>query len=218
MAPFTVMLYCQGCFSRTYCLRSPLRYCRVSERASSFFVYLGYTPWKTTSPPFAPALGPRSMRQSAALIISGSCSTTTTVLPMSLRRLSTAISLSVSLGCRPMDGSSRIYMEPTSELPSAVTRLTLWLSPPDSVFIARDSVRYPSPTSSMHLSLYTISSIAFPAISFSVSVRVTSRKNAISSSTVILSNSCIVLPPTFTQRASLRSLLPPHSPHTVLPL
>ena len=71
---------------------------------------------------------------------------------------------SVSRGCRPMDGSSRMYIDPTSELPSAVTRFTRWLSPPERVFIARLRVRYPRPTSWMQCSRKTISSMHLPAM------------------------------------------------------
>ena len=98
-------------------------------------------PWKTICPPSTPARGPMSISTSAARMISSSCSTTMTVLPMSLKRLSTAISLSVSLECSPMEGSSRIYIDPTREEPRAVTRLMRWLSPPERVLQARLSVR-----------------------------------------------------------------------------
>ena len=56
--------------------------------------------------------------------------------------------LRVSAECKPMEGSSRMYMEPTSELPSEVARLMRWLSPPLSVLLMRLRVRYPSPTCS----------------------------------------------------------------------
>ena len=74
-------------------------------------------------------------------MISSSCSTTMTVLPMSRRRRSTPINRSVSRGCRPMLGSSRMYIEPTRLEPSAVTRFTRWLSPPDRVLQARSRVK-----------------------------------------------------------------------------
>ena len=74
-------------------------------------------------------------------MISSSCSTTMTVLPKSRSCLRIRIRRSVSRGCRPMDGSSRMYMLPTSELPSEVARLIRWLSPPLRVLDNRPSVR-----------------------------------------------------------------------------
>ena len=38
-------------------------------------------------------------------------------IPKLLKVLSTPMRFSVSLGCNPIDGSSKIYIEPTSELP-----------------------------------------------------------------------------------------------------
>lgn len=65
-------------------------------------------PSATTRPPQAPAPGPRSTRWSAARMTSRSCSMTSTVLPRSrrFRRMSTRPS--VSRGCRPAVGSSRM--------------------------------------------------------------------------------------------------------------
>ena len=139
-----------------------------------------------------------SITSSAARMISSSCSTTTTVLPISLSFLSTEISLSVSLGCNPMLGSSRIYMEPTRELPRAVTRFTLWLSPPESVFMVLFRLRYESPTSFMQRSLETISSIALRTMPYSYPVNSKPAKYSSSSSTFISSSSAMFLPPTLT--------------------
>jgi hypothetical protein len=100
---------------------------------------------------YSPAFGPISMRISAERMISSSCSTTTTVLPMSLSLFITEISLSVSLGCSPMLGSSNIYIDPTRELPKAVTRFILWLSPPERVLLVLSRERYDKPTSCMYL-------------------------------------------------------------------
>ncbi len=63
-------------------------------------------PCATTWPPRLPAPGPMSMMWSARRIVSSSCSTTTSVLPLSpsLRRASSRMRL--SRGCRPMVGSS----------------------------------------------------------------------------------------------------------------
>ena len=72
---------------------SPLRYRAVS--VCDFNISSG-VPWKTTSPPFLPAFGPMSMIQSAALIMSSSCSTTMTVLPKFLNSLSDRMRRSLS--------------------------------------------------------------------------------------------------------------------------
>ena len=175
-------------------------------------------PEKTTSPPARPASGPMSISRSAARMISSSCSTTITVLPMSRRRLRTPISFSVSRGCRPMLGSSSMYIEPTRLEPSAVTRLMRWLSPPESVLQARLSVRYDSPTSRMHSRRDTISARGSAATSLSEGLSCRSRKNARASSTFIESSSWMFFPPTRTQRASLRRRLPPQARHSVRPL
>ena len=142
MAPSTVIEYTGVRFSRTYLDLCPDRYCRVSDLSICSWLICGPSrPSKTICPPFTPAFGPISMSRSAALMISSSCSTTTTVFPMSRSFLSTDMSLSVSRGCRPMLGSSSIYIDPTRELPRAVTRFILWLSPPDNVFEVLFSVR-----------------------------------------------------------------------------
>ena len=54
------------------------------------------------------ALGPRSMTQSAVLMTSRLCSMTSTVLPWSTSRCSTASSRWMSSKCRPVVGSSRM--------------------------------------------------------------------------------------------------------------
>ena len=64
-------------------------------------------PSKTTSPPAAPAPGPRSTTWSAIAIVSGLCSTTSTVLPLSRSWSSRSFMRSMSCGCRPMVGSSK---------------------------------------------------------------------------------------------------------------
>ena len=64
-------------------------------------------PSKTTSPPRVPARGPRSTMWSAMAIVSGLCSTTRTVLPLSRSCRRSAVHLWMSWGCRPMVGSSK---------------------------------------------------------------------------------------------------------------
>ena len=66
-----------------------------------------------------------------------------------------------------MLGSSRIYSEPTRELPRAVTRLILWLSPPERVLDALLSVRYESPTSFIYCRRDVISETALDTMLFS---------------------------------------------------
>ena len=83
----------------------PLRYAPVRE--ISLAQRSSTVPCATTSPPWIPGPGPISITQSAARIVSVSCSTTITVLPMSRSRRSVAMSFSLSLGCSPMDGSSK---------------------------------------------------------------------------------------------------------------
>ena len=103
-------------------------------------------PWKSSSPPFTPASGPMSIIWSAARITFSSFSTTMTVLPRFFKALSTSISRSVSRGCSPMLGSSKMYMEPTKADPSEVANLMRWYSPPERLEVRRLSVKYPSPT------------------------------------------------------------------------
>ena len=55
-------------------------------------------------------------------MMSSSCSTTITVFPKFLKSFKTLIKRSVSFGCNPMLGSSKIYIEPTKELPKEVAR------------------------------------------------------------------------------------------------
>ncbi len=63
-------------------------------------------PWAITVPPLAPAPGPISMTQSAARMISRSCSTTTTELPFPASAVSVLRSPATLAGCSPTDGSS----------------------------------------------------------------------------------------------------------------
>ena len=63
-------------------------------------------PCAMTVPPYSPAPGPSSITQSAALMISISCSTITTELPLAASIPMVERSPSMLLGCRPTDGSS----------------------------------------------------------------------------------------------------------------
>ena len=149
--------------------------------------------------------------------MSSSCSTTITVLPRSRRRLSTEMSLAVSRGCRPMLGSSSMYIEPTRLEPSEVTRLMRWLSPPERVLQARLSVRYDRPTSLMHCRRESISESGSATIARSVSVICIDPKKSSASSMFIWSSSSMVRPRRRTQSASLRRRLPPHSGQVARP-
>ena len=64
-------------------------------------------PSKTTSPPAVPAPGPRSTTWSAIAIVSGLCSTTSTVLPLSRSCSSRSFIRWMSCGCSPIVGSSK---------------------------------------------------------------------------------------------------------------
>ena len=76
----------------------------MTERGSA--VSCPGVPWATMVPPCAPAAGPSSMIQSAAVMRSRSCSTTTTVLPFAARAAIAWRSPTTLLGCSPTDGSS----------------------------------------------------------------------------------------------------------------
>ena len=64
-------------------------------------------PSKQTAPPAVPAPGPRSTTWSAIAIVSGLCSTTSTVLPLSRSRSSRSFIRWMSCGCSPIVGSSK---------------------------------------------------------------------------------------------------------------
>ena len=91
-------------------------------------------PATTISPPPAPPSGPRSMIQSAVLITSRLCSTTSTVLPASTKSCSTFSSSSMSAKCKPVVGSSSRYsVLPVLFLTSSRASLMRCASPPESV-------------------------------------------------------------------------------------
>ena len=83
------------------------RYGPVWEARAGSAAHSDGLPWNRSRPPSTPASGPSSTISSAARIVSSSCSTTRTVLPLSRRPRSCASSLSLSFGWRPMLGSSR---------------------------------------------------------------------------------------------------------------
>jgi hypothetical protein len=67
----------------------------------------GTSPSKTTVPPCTPAPGPMSTTRSAIAITCGSCSTTSTVLPLSRNLTSSRLTRRMSCGCSPTVGSSK---------------------------------------------------------------------------------------------------------------
>ncbi len=64
-------------------------------------------PSKQMVPPAEPAPGPRSTTWSAIAIVSGLCSTTSTVLPLSRSCSSRSFIRWMSCGCSPIVGSSK---------------------------------------------------------------------------------------------------------------
>ena len=83
-------------------------------------------PCATRWPPCAPAPGPRSMTWSASRMASSSCSTTITVLPRSRSCLSVPSRRWLSRWCRPIEGSSRMYMTPVRPEPTWLARRMRW--------------------------------------------------------------------------------------------
>ena len=160
-----------------------------------------------------PAPGPMSTMWSAASIVSSSCSTTMTVLPRSRRRIKVDNSLWLSRWCRPMLGSSRIYKTPMRDEPMFVAKRIRWLSPPESVAAARESVRYSRPTLRKKPRRERISFKIAAAIISSRGVSVNVSRNASASTTERSQKSLIFLPPTVTARLSLERRLPPHASH-----
>ena len=105
-------------------------------------------PSKQTVPPPVPAPGPRSTTWSAIAMVSGLCSTTSTVLPLSRSCSSRWFIRSMSCGCRPIVGSSKTYVTSVSDEPRWRIILVRCASPPDRVPAGRSSERYPRPISS----------------------------------------------------------------------
>ncbi|MCK7519430.1 MAG: hypothetical protein MZV64_17710 [Ignavibacteriales bacterium] len=98
------------------------------------FITCSGVPSASSSPPPSPPSGPRSMTQSAILMMSRLCSMISTELPASTRRCSTSISLCTSAACRPTEGSSSTYrVRPVARRESSFASLTRCASPPESV-------------------------------------------------------------------------------------
>ena len=108
----------------------PDKYCPVIE--SLQFITSSGVPAQMTCPPWTPAPGPISTIKSEAFIVSSSCSTTRTLFPKSLISCKDLISFSLSLWCKPIDGSSKTYNTPVRRVPIWVARRIRWASPPDN--------------------------------------------------------------------------------------
>src|SRR6266581_3855482 len=93
----------------------PVRYAPVSD--SSLASSSSSGPETTIWPPCSPARGPMSTTQSAALIVSSSCSTTISVLPRSRRRSSLASS--------PIGSSQYAAIDRPSTVTASVSGLSL---------------------------------------------------------------------------------------------
>ena len=93
---------------------------RISERS----------PCATIAPPCTPARGPISRMWSAVSIISRSCSTTKTLLPISRNCCRESMSLALSRWCNPIEGSSKMYRTFTNCDPIWVANRIRCASPP----------------------------------------------------------------------------------------
>ena len=184
----------------------PLKYWPVIE-FGTFFISSA-VPWAITFPPCTPAPGPISITISAAYIVSSSCSTTITVFPKSLNLFNVAKSLSLSLWCNPILGSSNIYSTPVNPEPICVAKRILWASPPDNVPADLESVKYSKPTSIKNWSLASISFKICSAIIFFVLLNCKSFRYFFILFIGISVNSWIFFVPTVTAKLSFFNLAP----------
>ena len=107
-----------------------------------------------------------------------------------------------------------MYRTPMRDEPICVARRMRWLSPPDRVMLALESVRYPSPTFTRNDRRCFISFITFPAIYVSRSVSSILRKNSSSPVTDMSQSSMMFFPATVTARLAGFSLCPWQSGHS----
>ena len=183
---------------------------------SSHCMISSAVPTATTLPPCSPAPGPISTMQSAASIVSSSCSTTSTELPKSRRCIRVCSSLSLSLWCSPMLGSSRIYATPTSPEPICVASRMRCASPPDSVPVARERERYSRPTLMRNDTLARISFKIGAPMASCMAVSVNASMNSRNFTIDILVASKMFLSPTVTARDSFFSRCPLHAAQGVI--
>src|ERR1035437_1020339 len=193
----------------------PERYLPVRELG--LLATSSYVPFAIISPPCLPALGPISIRISAARIISGSCSTTSTVLPISLKFFNSVMSLLLSLGCKPILGSSRTYKVPTSEEPNEVARFMRCVSPPERVLLNLSKVRYPMPTLFRKVNLLIISLRIRSATRVSYSVNSSPIKNGSECEIGSFTISYMEFPFILTCNASLLNRVPLQAVQVVYP-
>ena len=175
-------------------------------------------PQATSVPPRSPAPGPKSTTTSASRMVSSSCSTTMTVLPMSRRRLRVSNSRWLSRWCRPMEGSSRMYSTPTKPEPIWEARRMRWASPPDKVCAPRSRVRYPKPMSHMSCKRPRISLSASSAMRALASSKATARKKSRASSMGMAASCGRLRPSILTARDSGRRRPPSHRSQCCTPM
>src|ERR687898_1487212 len=167
-------------------------------------------PSKQTVPPSVPAPGPRSTTWSAIAIVSGLCSTTSTVLPLSRSRSSRSFIRWMSWGCSPMVGSSKTYVTSVREEPRWRIILVRCASPPESVPDGRSSERYPSP-----ISTNESSRCCRPPTSGATDGSSRPRSQSPRSLICIAQTSAMFFPWIFDDRAAAFSRLPSQSGQTV---
>src|SRR5512133_1012883 len=118
-----------------------------------------------------------------------------TVLPLFTSLFRTSRRTLTSSKCKPVVGSSRIYMVfPVSFLDNSVASFNRCASPPESVVDCCPNLMYPRPTSCRVLILWYIEGML--------------EKNSTALSTVISSTSLMFFPLYFTSRVSRLYLLP----------
>ena len=118
------------------------------------------------------------------------------------------MSLSLSLWCKPIDGSSKTYKTPVSLEPIWVASLILWLSPPLNVEAVLPKVKYSSPTSIKKPTLFFISFKTIEEIASSVGVNFKLFKNSLNFFKDKLQTSAMLSPPTLIDKTSLFNLSP----------
>ena len=117
-----------------------------------------------------------------------------------------------------MLGSSKMYIEPTNELPKEVARFILWDSPPDKVLDLLSKLKYSSPTSLRYLNLVIISSRTLSAMAKSSLFNFRFSKNFRASLIDNFVISEIFFPFILINWVSFLNLDPRHSSQDVFPL
>ena len=138
-----------------------------------------------------------------------------TLLPVSLRCSIDDNSLSISLGCRPIEGSSSTYSTPVKPVPICEANLILCDSPPDRVFALLEREMYFSPTLTKKFNLLLISFIIGVAIPFLLLSNFKFSRVILSSSIGKLVISIMLEVPILTAREEGFNLIPSHWSHTL---